>query len=377
MSYAGGETEIDADAFTVLKTIIRLGGLIPGYSFRGGRTTIYGGKPAICATEMPLYSFAQYAKSRNDTEKVSAYGIAFLKSEFYAAGGRPAIYGLSSGTTTFERNDPLVRILSPEILPLSEQYRYVAYNPSQAGKWVDWSHEREWRWIARDADMDEVWVQDHNGTYGSIPALPLFKGSLDGRQFTKLCVIVWNNEEANEIRKLLTSFYLAGSNNYETPFDLNLIEQSAIIVLEDVIKAVEGGKIAEQTIEGLEQAKFLSPIAVAKPPENAEAIVLAAMVMAGAAAKAAVEKFSSKHGMGNGYCGFAHATTQDVTAPIVQYLLSTGDASGPYDGSVWIEYPHNYAHSQSLDYNAAGCKAAAKALSKALGIQVYVETRLD
>jgi hypothetical protein len=82
--FEGGELEPDADAFSVLKTIIRLGGIIPGYSFRSGRTTIYGGRPAVCATEMPLYSFAQYVQSRNDPAKVSAYGIAFLKSEFYA-----------------------------------------------------------------------------------------------------------------------------------------------------------------------------------------------------------------------------------------------------------------------------------------------------
>jgi len=76
---SGGELEPDAEAFSVLKTIIRLGGLYPGYSFRSGRTTIYGGTPVVCATEMPLYSFASYAKERGKTEYVSAYGIAFLK----------------------------------------------------------------------------------------------------------------------------------------------------------------------------------------------------------------------------------------------------------------------------------------------------------
>jgi hypothetical protein len=43
---------------------------------------------------MPLYSFA--ARERTDTDKVSAYGVALLKSEFYAAGGRPVIYGAFS-----------------------------------------------------------------------------------------------------------------------------------------------------------------------------------------------------------------------------------------------------------------------------------------
>jgi hypothetical protein len=60
LHHVGAELEPDADAFCVLKTIIRLGGLYPGYSFRSGRTTIYGGEPVVCATEMPLYSFAKY-----------------------------------------------------------------------------------------------------------------------------------------------------------------------------------------------------------------------------------------------------------------------------------------------------------------------------
>src|SRR5438105_15895287 len=67
--FQGDELEPDASAFAVLKTIIPLGGIAPGYSFRNGRTTIYGGQPAVCA---------------NDSGKVSAYGIAFLKPEFYS-----------------------------------------------------------------------------------------------------------------------------------------------------------------------------------------------------------------------------------------------------------------------------------------------------
>ena len=92
--WVGGELEPDAGAFQVLKTIIRLGGLYPGYSFRSGKTTLFGGSPVVCATEMPIYSFASYAKERSQSQSVSAYGIAFLKTEFFEAKGRPVIYGL-------------------------------------------------------------------------------------------------------------------------------------------------------------------------------------------------------------------------------------------------------------------------------------------
>jgi hypothetical protein len=34
--FANGELEMDASAFDVLKTIVRLGGVLPGYSFRSG-----------------------------------------------------------------------------------------------------------------------------------------------------------------------------------------------------------------------------------------------------------------------------------------------------------------------------------------------------
>jgi hypothetical protein len=129
---------------------------MPGYSFRNGRTTIYGGQPAICTTEMPLYSFAQYVRSRADTAKVSAYGIAFLKKEFYAAGGRPVLYGLSIDNPQFVEDRPTARVFHDSVLPRAEQYRYVAHNPSGMDKWVDWSHEREWRWVVQNKGRDEI-----------------------------------------------------------------------------------------------------------------------------------------------------------------------------------------------------------------------------
>jgi hypothetical protein len=376
--YQGGELEADADAFSVLKTIIRLGGIMPGYAFRSGRTTIYGGCPAVCVTEMPLYSFAQYARSRGDTKKASAYGVAFLKSEFHVAGGRPVIYGLSTAQPAFRVNTATVRIFDDSVLPQAEQYRYVAYNPSTTGRWIDWSHEREWRWVPQDLESDEVWVQDYNGIYGPTPALPIFKGCIEGRPFTRVCIIVWTKDEADEIRRILTGFYMAGSNNYDTPFDRTLIKASRIIVLEDVVDAVENaGILQSQTIEGLEQADLLTPITITAPPEDADAIVQAAMDKAGAAAKSAVDAFRSKYGMGSGYCGFAHATTEDVTNPLVQYMLKNGLASGPYDGRVWINFPENYPPSQSMDYAEAGCRAAVEVLSAELGIETYCETRPD
>lgn len=374
----GGELEPDANAFSVLAAIIRLGGIVPGYSFRRGRTTIYGGEPAVCATEMPLYSFAQYVRSRANTAKVSAYGIAFLKKEFYLAGGRPVFYGLSIENPQLVEDKPTCRVFHDSVLPRPEQYRYVAYNPSSLDKWVDWSHEREWRWVARDKRREEVCAIDGGGCFDSTPALPIFKGALDGGQFSRICIIVWTHEEATEIRRLLTGFYLAGNNNYETPFDRKIIERSHIIALQDVVKLVETGKILEaQTIEGLQEENLLAPITLTVPPRNAAEVVTNAMAKAGNAAKAAVEAYTAKHGVEGGYCGFANATTWDVTAPIVQYLLRVGLASGPYDGRVFVEFPREFPASQSLDYNEAGVEAACEVLSAELGVSVYCHSRAD
>lgn len=376
--FQGGELEADASAFSVLKAIIRLGGIMPGYSFRNGRTTIYGGAPAVCATEMPLYSFAQYAKARHSTGQVSAYGISMLKSEFYQAGGRHVIYGLSTDWPTFEFDTATVRIFHDTVLPRAEQYRYVAYNPTTVGRFVDWTHEREWRWIARDEDADEIWVQDYNGQLGSTPALPIFKGRLDGRPFSQLCIIVWTTDEAAEVRELLTGLYLAGSNNYDTQFDKRLIEASKIIVLQDVVDAVEkSGNLHAQTIEGLAAANLLQSIDIPKTPVDAAQRVADALKKAGVAARKAITDFQKDHGQGGGYCGFAHATTYAVTDPLVQYMLANDLANGPYDGRVWIKVPTDYPPSQSLDYQEAACEAASTVLTAELGVSVYCESRGD
>lgn len=375
--YCGGELEWDAHAFDVLKTIIRLGGLLPGHSFRGGRTTIYGGSPAVCATEMPLYSFATYARERSDPSKVSAYGIAFLKSEFFSAGGRPAIYGLSTDDVSYIENTSTRRVFVDSVLPLSEQYRYVAYNPSPAN-WLDWSHEREWRWIARDEESDQVWAQDYNQTLGPIPALPLLKGRLDGHPFTKLCFIVWTDDEAKELQELLTGFYLAGGNNYDTQFDRGLIAASKIIVLSEVVQAVENGKeLRSQTIEGLEEACLLKPITIHVSSEDIAKLVDSAVKQAVAVGGEAADAYIGKHPKDAGCCGFANSVTYDVTSPIVQHMLAAELASGPFEGKVVIRVPGDWPFRQSLDYQEAVIEAVSKSLSKKLGISVFMDSRLD
>lgn len=368
--FAGGELEFDASAFQVLCTIIRLGGLLPGHSFRNDRTTIYGGEPAVCVTEMPLYAFASYVKQAAATGRVSAYGIAFLKREFYEAGGRPAIYGLSTDKVTYEENTWIRRILSPTILPQVEQYRYVAYSPSGA-RWIDWSHEREWRWKVTDPEREYIWCESGDGTLGPTPGLPLFRGKAEDACFSRVCIIVWNNQEAAEVQKLLTGLYLAGSNNYDTPFDKSVIGKSRIIVLEDVINAVESGQnLDAQTIEGLEEADLVRPILLKDAtPEQAKQVKSALKAAAQAGTQVAKD-YVRANPEDIGGCGGAAAVTYDITNELVQYMLKEELATGPYDGRVHIELRGEWMQRQERAYYEVIYQEIAKCLSQHLGIQV-------
>ncbi len=365
----------DTTAFSVLKTVVRLGGLIAGYSFRNGRTTIYGEYPVVCATEMPLYSFAQYTKDRASTRNISAYGIAFLKSEFYEAGGLPVIYGLSQWYE-YKRNDSFCRIIRPEYLPVQEQYRYVAYNPTNR---VDWIHEREWRWKVKNPKRDYIWCMVREDLeIQRLGGLPLFRGQLYGGVFTKLCVIVWNRNEAKEIQELLTGCYLAGANNYETPFDRNLLEKSSIIVLEDVVDAVENRKeLNAQTIEGLEKAHLLRSIILTEPPPNAAQLIDSAFQAASFAGEQAAVKFLEEHKGHKGLSGYANVSTYEIMNPLIQFMIRTGKASGPYDGIVYINIKGGWPFFQLVDYYEYIQNAIAESLQKSLGIKFYVYSWLD
>lgn len=374
--FVNEELECDADAFQVLRTIVRLGGLYPGYSFRSGRTTIYGGKPAVCVTEMPLYSFASYVSERGNAGCVSAYGIAFLKSELFEAGGRPVIYGLSSEMLEYDENTPCRRVFKESVLPISEQYRYVAYNPS-GDKWIDWSHEREWRWVPKDAEKDTVCGLRGDGTFDANPGLPLFLGKENDGYFSKLCIIVWTEEEARKIQELLTGLYFSGANDYDTPFSRALILNSFIIVLEKVVSQVEiEHNLNAQTIEGLQEADLTTTIITTNPPYNAKELINTAIKKAKEAGKKAAEEYKDTHDDFGVYCGFASVVTHEISNPLVQYMLKEGIATA-FDGYICITVYGDWDSSPSMDYQEYIYTAVANSLQNELGFDAYMISRPD
>lgn len=143
------ETDEPLPPFFMLRQILRELRIIPTWSFRGGRRTIYGPRPAVCLTAMPLAAFLMSGSERERRkEKMSPLGIVFPKSQMFERGARPAIYGVAEGEEAGSRiKNGGPRVLKGDSFSEAEHFRYVAFDPAKNGT-LDWTHEREWRWPA-------------------------------------------------------------------------------------------------------------------------------------------------------------------------------------------------------------------------------------
>lgn len=176
----------------LLRHAIRMGRLYATWSLRDGRRTIYGDRPAVCFTEMPIPAFIEAGRSRAAAgQKMSAYGIVLKKSAAFGLDVRPAIYSLTPNESGAGGDDDTLRLLPEELLPLHEQYRYVAYNPSV--KYLDWTHEREWRWRL----SEEPWRSCHGIPPENSKTLPGF--NLDHHSLTGSGIIVATETEAKQV----------------------------------------------------------------------------------------------------------------------------------------------------------------------------------
>ncbi|MDH5916108.1 DUF4427 domain-containing protein [Vibrio splendidus] len=135
------------DALFLMRCALRHQKLCATWSYRNQTRAIYGKRPAICFTDMPLAAFLKTSTERMARgENIGQYALMLPKSVMFTSGSRPVIYALSSDDIQIQHtNNKEERIISPELLPLDEQYRYVTYNPS-SNRPIDWTHEREWRW---------------------------------------------------------------------------------------------------------------------------------------------------------------------------------------------------------------------------------------
>lgn len=390
------DLEIDADAFTILKYILEIGGLRPGYSFRNGKTTIYGGQPAVCFTEMPIYNFAKYSQARNDLKRCSSYGICILKRELYEAGGRPVIYGLSDEDTLTE-DTKLRRIIDESILPQREQYRYVAFNPNRTPYSLDWTHEREWRWKANEKlDVQKLWVPSKSEGSELQPALPLFLDKKAGGYFSKVGIIVWNEEEAKSIAETIMLFEDAGRNLFGNPFDKSVISKTFVIMLDKVIEAVETkrNRMANRIEDLLASSFAISTLVRSQPTSTILDTVKKAIEDAREASVKAMIDFMekvprNKDGFVLDVCGFAYVITYDSKTEITQALVELNLATShvhfytidaierilPEQRQLFGE---KYSKAEMvLSFQEARAKAAAKVLTEALNQQFFVHSVWD
>lgn len=198
MGFSNIHEDTNWSAIFMLRCAIRTRRLWATWSYRGGVRTIYGRHPAVCFTEMPLAAFLEAGSARAAKgEAMSSYALVFKKKGMYNKGANPVIYGLDKRTAYIPSGrEGKARVLDEGLLPLSEQYRYVTFNPSSSRP-IDWTHEREWRWPCRDPrdsyerEMEEFGVVSEPA---DIPGLDLT--SVHCRE---MGVIVQTEEEARWI----------------------------------------------------------------------------------------------------------------------------------------------------------------------------------
>lgn len=183
----------------LLRCAVRSHRLWATWSVRSGVRTIFGPRPAVCFSEMPLAAFLESSRNRESAgQAMSGYALTFPKAAMHAVGTNPVIYGLT------ERNVPLpkgpgggARVFSPEVLPESEQYRYVTYNPSGSYK-VDWMHEREWRWPYPGSLVRVEQEFENYGLISNAADIPGFDFS--DRRLRGIGIIVKSVEDARKLK---------------------------------------------------------------------------------------------------------------------------------------------------------------------------------
>ena len=309
--------EPDASPMGVLHRIIADGHIRASWALRRGRPTVYGPRAAVCFTEMPLYGLVDYAKRRRETD-VDCYAVGLLKSELFAAGGRPAIYGLT-GAYKYQTPDgyPWPRKLDESCgIAESEQYRFVAM-ATDADRPIDWSHEREWRWADH---LDRCWC----------PGVPIW---LKDEPFSFSCVfvVVPTTSEAERVLDLLKQLYDNRGNGFDVAFDTRVLYQTQVISLEqlrddlpdDAMRAIRLEDIPSMSIRNFEV-----------PPATAEDMAQLTQVMEEAqqaAITAALHKYETTPKHSNGHipdsCGFASLKTYDAQSPLVSALLALDPTS--------------------------------------------------
>lgn len=358
--------EPDAYAFSVLRKILRDGHVRAGWSFRGDRprATIYGPRAACCFTEMPLFALLEYAEGRQEKSRVDVYGIALKKSEFFRAGGRPVIYGLS-GMHKEIGDQTWPRILDPECgIGVDEQYRYVAMNFS-ANRRIDWSHEREWRW----ADV---------GDARQVPGLPLWLED-EPTYFSEVAVFLPSKDEANSVLDILKHLHDRGGNDFDVRYNAATLRAVKVFSIDECLSTLGADAAKIIRIDDLPSSSIVK-FKVPHPTEETKAAARLALLEARQAADVASTKYAAtaskdKDGHIIGPFGFAYVILGSPQSELAQALLELNEATPHSDG-----YSVSNIRSKTglIDEAEAAAEAAREILEKHFpALSWFVHSRLD
>lgn len=97
-------------------------------------------------------------------------------------------------------------------------------------RFIDWTHEREWRWPLPD--------NSH------LPGLPLFLEEYYGNFFSEILVFVESRDEKTEVLNYLKTLYDSGSWNNGIEYDIDMIKRIKVTSLEEIIQ-----------LKGIDQAR--------------------------------------------------------------------------------------------------------------------------
>lgn len=327
--------------------IIAEGGLRGGFSFRNGKATIYGIEPTVCFTEMPLINLLEYRNLRKNPYRISDYGIAVKKKDFFKKGGRPVIYGLSPDNTfefddLFENNSDF-RIIKESILPLKEQYRYVAF---QLGgeKDIDWTHEREWRIVGKDDIFPNSDTDDDFFT-----GLYLF----DGECFEEVIFIVKSKQDAMELERYIRPIEESGHTRSGLFY-----AKIKFLVLDLAIELFNQGKTKK--IEDLPANVFYTFHYIPLGQEKIDKLHQVLEFCKQEAEKLRKEYLETHEN--HGLYGWSHIVSWETDNPTIRYLVEK-DLVDIHSGYYVLKDIFN-AYSQNLDCTTFIAEAICKILNE-------------
>ncbi|WP_460953230.1 hypothetical protein AB6N16_13785 [Pseudomonas marginalis] len=373
-TYRHPSRDFELSAFDVLLRIIDDGYLQTSWSLRERNKgedvvpTIYGWRSALCFTEMPLHALTDYQSKRAGSGYVEKYAIAVKKHEFFSAGGRKVISGLSAPHREMKLYEDnrlyFCRHLLPECgLGEHEQYRYVAMNIG-GGKYVDWSHEREWRWT-KDYRLDNF-----------TPGLPLWMDLREcdtGRNnvFSEIIVITESDDQIPIVVNKLRSLHDAGSNQFGVLFDAKRLKST---------KVTSFSRVAREGVRHIEDLEFPFESRIRDIFYNDEEIERAKEVyeLSRLAAQEVVQQIKFNEDESDfDFCGWAELVLLDSHNKFVQALVGENIAKVSAGDGYVINVNDRSLVQQSMYLSMRGCEAAGEVFLKELGLDYIVKSFPD